>query len=257
MKLTGLCMTLLICVGAFAVALEQDDPAIVGAWLFDGNADDASGNGNNGEIIGDFSFETGKYGDAIVASGGGSIDVADSDSIASVTTGLTVAAWFRIDEDSDTGIRKNGAYLLEDQSDGEPIPNGFSFRVWTSNGISPGLYGQTELEQEMWHHIAGTYDGATIELYVNGEPESAKGALDSGRNSWEPNWSGDVSAGSTLQLKFGSETLHGAIDEVVILNRALDADEIAQLMTGWDQAFTPVEPKGKLATTWSRLKATQ
>ncbi len=257
LKLLSVSISLVLCICAVSWALDQDDPAIVGVWLFDGNADDSSGNSNNGEIKGDFSFEAGKFGNAVVASGGGSIDVPNSDSILSVKTGLTVAAWFRVDTDSDTGVRKNGAYLLEDQSAGEPIPNGFSFRVWTSNGISPGFYGKTELQQKKWHHVAGTYDGETIEMYVDGEPESAKGALRDNKADWDPKWSGDVAAGQTLQLKFGSETYHGAIDEIVIASRALEADEIKQLMAGWDQAFTPVEPQGKLATTWSRLKASR
>ena len=49
-------------------------------------------------------------------------------------------------------------------------------------------------------------------------------------------------------------TYHGGIDEIVLLSRALEQKEIQQLMNGWDNAFD-VEPKGKLATTWSRLKS--
>ena len=47
-----------------------------------------------------------------------------------------------------------------------------SFRVWTSQGITPGFYGQTELEQKKWYHVAGTYDGKIVEMYVDGVPES-------------------------------------------------------------------------------------
>ena len=141
-------VALLLCLSAVSWALEEDDPAIVGVWLFEGDVKDATDNGNDGKIIGDFKFEDGKFGKAVVAGGAGSIDVSDSKSLQSISDELTVAAWFRVDADSDTGIRKNGAYLLEDQSGGEPIPDGFSFRVWTTNGITPGFYGKTELEQE-------------------------------------------------------------------------------------------------------------
>ena len=255
MKLLITSITLLLCFCVvFSWSLEEDDEAIVGVWLFEGDVKDASGNGNDGKIVGNFKFENGKFGKAVVAGGGGSIDVQDSKSLQSVSEELTVAAWFRVDADSDTGVRKNGAYLLEDQSGGEPIPDGFSFRVWTANGITPGFYGKTELEQGKWHHVAGTYDGLNVEMYVDGEPESKKGALDSAKADWKPEWGGKVAAGQVLQLKFGPESFTGGIDEIVILSRALEGDEIAQLLNGWEDAFA-VEPEGKLATTWGRVKA--
>ena len=91
-------------------------------------------------------------------------------------------------------------------------------------------------------------------MYVDGEPESKQGALRDNKRDWEPKWGGNVAAGQTLQLKFGPETYHGGIDEIVILSRALEQSEIKQLMNGWEDAFD-VEPEGKLATTWARVKA--
>ena len=235
-------------------ALEPDDKAIVGVWLLDGDYKDLSGNDNKGKETGDFKFGNGKFGDAVFAKGGGATDVKDSPSLLCVEKELTIAAWFRVDADSDTGPRKNGAYLLEDQSNGEPVKHGFSFRIWTSDGITPGFYGKTELEQKKWYHVAGTYDGKNVEMYVDGKPESKKGALDAGGADWKPEWGGAIQPGSTLQLKFGSESFTGGIDEIVICNRALDADEIGQLLNGWADAFA-VAPQSKLATTWSRIKS--
>ncbi len=224
-------------------ALEQDDEAFVGVWLFE----DGEGaeivedeiDGNDGIINGTFDWDDGAFGEAIVATGGGSIDVPDSESLATITDEFTVAAWFRVDADSDTGIRKNGAFLLEDQSGGEPVADGFSFRVWTDQGLSPGFYGTTELVQGEWYHVAGTYDGETLELYINGEPESELGALGTGGAEWTPEWGGQVSPGGTLQLKFGPEQFTGGIDEVMILNRALEEDEILEMMEGWDELGGP------------------
>ena len=241
-------------VSASLWALEPDDKAIVGVWLLDGDYEDSSGNDNKGKETGDFKFEKGKFGKAVFAKGGGNIDVKDSDSLLSVKKEMTIAAWFRVDADSDTGPRKNGAYLLEDQSSSEPVKHGFSFRIWTTQGITPGFYGQTELEQKKWYHVAGTYDGKNVEMYVDGKPESKEGALDADGADWKPQWGGDIHPGSTLQLKFGSEPFTGGIDEIVICNRALDADEIGQLLNGWENAFA-VEPQSKLATTWGRIKS--
>ncbi len=91
-------------------------------------------------------------------------------------------------------------------------------------------------------------------MYVDGEPESKKGALSDANAAWKPEWNGKVAAGEMLQLKFGPESFTGGIDEIVILSRALEQDEIQQLLNGWDEAFA-VEAEGKLTTTWGRVKA--
>ena len=172
MKLLSMSIALLLCICAISLGLEEDDPAIVGVWLFEGDVKDATDNGNDGKINGNFKFEDGKFGKAVVAGGRRrSIDVPDSKSIGSVKKELTVAAWFRVDADSDTGVRKNGAYLLEDQSGGEPIPDGFSFRVWTGAGHHTWILREKQkLEQGKWYHVAGTYDGTNVEMYIDGEP---------------------------------------------------------------------------------------
>lgn len=234
----------------------KDDPALVGLWLFDegsgGVVTDSSGNGNDGTINGDFTWDNGKFGGAIIAAGGGSIDVPVSDSLNTVVTEMTLAAWFRIDADSDTGIRRQNAYLLEDQSASEPVPDSFSFRIWTTNGISPGAYGTTELVQGEWYHIAGTYDGAVITLYVNGVAEGEL-LTDAGAD-FNGEWGGDIGTpGDTLQLKYSSESLIGGMDETVLLNRALSADEINDLMAG-ALSTTAVDAHAKLATTWAAIK---
>jgi len=240
---------------AWAIDLKSD-PALVGLWLFDdGSGDvvsDSSGNGNDGTINGDFQWDIGKFGGCIVASGGGSINVPVSASLDTVTGAMTIAAWFRVDADSDTGIRRQNAFLLEDQSTSEPVPDGFSFRIWTTSGLSPGIYGQTELQQGQWYHVAGTYDGSQMTLYIDGVPEaevmSDAGAVIDGK------WSGDIGTpGDTLQLKYSSESLTGGIDEIVLLNRALDEGEINELMAG-ALTTTAVDARAKLTTTWAAIK---
>jgi hypothetical protein len=259
-----LVISILLLISTSAWALAPDDSALIGVWLFNEGSGtsvgDMSGNGNDGTIKGDIGWDNnGKFGAAMLAKGGGSIDVGDSDSINTIADGFTVAAWFRVDADSDTGVRKNGSFLLEDQSTSEPVPDGFSFRVWTDKGITPGLYGQTELKQGQWYHIAGTYDGKMVEMYIDGEPESAKGVLADNKSDWTPEWEGKVGAGSMLQLKFGSESYTGAIDEIVLFGRALSGDEVKELGNGWENLgkATAVEAQGKLATTWATLKSTR
>jgi len=234
----------------------MDDPALVGLWLFDegsgGVATDSSGNGNDGAVSDDLTWGNGKFGGAIIAAGGGVIDVPVSDSLNTVVTEMTIAAWFRIDADSDTGIRRQNAYLIEDQSATEPVPDGFSFRLWTANGLSPGAYGTTELVQGEWYHIAGTYDGAVIKLYVNGVAEGE--LLTDAAADFNGEWGGDIGTpGDTLQLKYSSESLIGAMDETVLFNRALSAAEINEVMAG-ALSTSAVDAHGKLTTTWAAIR---
>jgi len=256
MLLFAILMTAVVmAASAWAIDLKSD-PALVGLWLFDdgsGNVvSDSSGNGNNGTVSGNFKWDTGKFGGCIVAPGTGSINVPVSPSLNTVTEAMTIAAWFRVDAASDTGIRRQNAFLLEDQSNTEPVPDGFSFRIWTTRGLSPGIYGQTKLQQGRWYHVAGTYDGSQMTLYIDGvaekEVKSDAGVVIDGK------WSGNVGTpGDILQLKYASESLTGGIDEVVLLNRALTASEVKELMVG-ALTTTAVDAHAKLATTWAAIK---
>jgi len=247
---------------AFVMAINiqamdvKKDSALVGLWLFDEGSGtvvkDSSGNVNDGTINGDFTWDTGKFGKAIVSPGAGSIDVPKSASLDTVTKAMTIAAWFRIDADSDTGIRRPNAFLLEDQSATEPFPDSFSFRMWTAAGLSPGVYGETALEQKKWNHVAGTYDGTQMKLYINGVPE--KEVLSDANAVIDGIWSGDVGTPADgLQLKFASETLIGGMDEVMLFNRALTDSEIKEIMVGALNT-TAVDANAKLTTTWAAIK---
>jgi Concanavalin A-like lectin/glucanases superfamily len=73
-------------------------------------------------------------------------------------------------------------------------------------------------EKNVWLHIALTYDGAQMRLYVNAELIDTVAAHDV-----EPS-SGDLSIGCSEE--FG-DNFKGLIDEVRIYNRALGAGEVA------------------------------
>ena len=80
------------------------------------------------------------------------------------------------------------------------------------------LYGTTALIANTWAHLAATYDGATMRLYVNGVQVASRtqtGAI----------------ATSTNPLQVGGDSIYGQyfagrIDEVRIYNRTLSVAEI-------------------------------
>ena len=86
-----------------------------------------------------------------------------------------------------------------------------------------------------WTHLAATFDGSTLRIYVNGTQASQLAV------------SGSI-ATSTGVLRIGGnsvwgEYFSGLIDEVRLYNRALSAAEIAQDMT------TPISPTDTQAPT--------
>ena len=86
------------------------------------------------------------------------------------------------------------------------------------NGVDYSTGGIAALSLNTWSHLAATYDGTTIRLYVNGvEAGTAAGA--------------GALPESANPLRIGGnavwgEYFKGRIDEVRIYNRALSAAEI-------------------------------
>jgi hypothetical protein len=85
------------------------------------------------------------------------------------------------------------------------------------------IRGNTVLATNTWYHVAATWDGATIRLYVNGvldaTPVSRTGAI--GTDTRAVYLGGRV--GST-------DIISGSVDDVRLYSRALTAPEVAALM---------------------------
>lgn len=77
---------------------------------------------------------------------------------------------------------------------------------------------------DTWVHFAGTYDGQTITLYVNGQPAGTARA--EGRMTTD---NSDLYIGA---LNPGERFLNGRLEEVNIWRRVLDAGEVAKLVAG-------------------------
>jgi hypothetical protein len=74
---------------------------------------------------------------------------------------------------------------------------------------------------DTWNHIAGTYDGSTMRLYLNGM-EQGNGDV-----------SGTLTTGDGVLLSYpGGGSLDGLLDDVRIYNRALPSREIQALAAG-------------------------
>ncbi len=183
---------------------------------------DSSGQGNNGTVSNTTWTTSGKYGSALVFNGTNAwVTVNDANSL-DLTTAVTVEAW--IFPTTSTGgwrtiVSKertgavNGAYVLYSFSNPGPP------QVYLSiGGTDRILSGPTQLSINTWTHVAMTYDGTTIRLYLNGTQVAS--AAQTG-----------TIATSTNPLRIGGnstwgEYFQGTIDEVRVYNRALSGAEI-------------------------------
>ena len=98
--------------------------------------------------------------------------------------------------------------------------NALHFYIKKANGSLSGFLVENVLTTGTWMHVAGTYDGTTMKLYLNGtliKSASPAGGL------YPPSGSFSFSAG-------GSEAFNGKMDEVSVWNYARPVTDIRQDM---------------------------
>ena len=78
---------------------------------------------------------------------------------------------------------------------------------------------------DTWIHVTGTYDGADVRLYIDGEPQSVLPGPSEGV-TWDDH---PVLIGGDIDNEVLRTTFIGDIDDVRVYGRALDSDEVAAL----------------------------
>lgn len=181
---------------------------------------DVSGNSNNGAITGATWTTQGKYGKGLSFDGNDLVAVADSASL-DLSTGYTIEAWVfpnqPLTTDSPAVVKeKSGGivYNLAAHNGTAPMT-----KVTLASGSSTSAVGPSVLPINTWTHLAGTFDGTNVRLYVNGTQVAITPA------------SGGIQT-STGPLNIGYNSIFsyffkGVIDEVRVYDHALSASEIA------------------------------
>src|SRR5262249_46365461 len=135
-----------------------------------------------------------------------------------LTTGMTLEAWVNPSTVTnawrDVIYKGDDNYFLEATSTGGSRPDvGGAFA-----GKGADLSGSSALAANTWSYLAGTYDGSTLRLYVNGTQVASRAQTGS-------------LATSTNPLQFGGDSIYGQrfsglIDEVRVYNVALSAAQV-------------------------------
>jgi hypothetical protein len=203
----------------------------VAAYGFDegsgSTASDASGNGNTGSISGATWTTQGKYGSALSFNGVDNLVAISGSASLNVTTGMTLEGWINPTA-TQSGWRtmmqrQPDSYFLNASTSAGPLrPGGGG----TINGDVSMVTGPTASPVNSWTHLALTFEGTTLTLYVNGTAVATQPAIGTLQTNSNPlRIGGNVPYGEFFQ---------GLIDEVRVYNRALSAAEIqADMVTPW------------------------
>ena len=143
-----------------------------------------------------------------------------------VTDTITVAAWINTDSlDSYDGIVALGyAWRLYGGQDGNVI-----FQIMNT-APEATVVGTTDVNDGLWHHVAGSFDGTQYNLYVDGKLEATVAT------------SGSISAGTAYYGCIGAHYkkdderdprrfFEGLIDDVRIYDRILSESEVHYIFT--------------------------
>jgi hypothetical protein len=104
------------------------------------------------------------------------------------------------------------------------LPASFVFAVSVNNKYTYITTPAREWTSEKWYHVAGTYDGKVLRLYVNGvERQSLLAPGQMGH------FERDVFIGKTDELVRKSSNTPGTFDEIRIYKKALSARQIRKL----------------------------
>ena len=226
---------------------------LVGYWPFSGNANDESGNGNNG-IVNGATLSSDRYGNAgkSYSFNGLSNYITVANNILPINpTSVSVSVWFKTSDvdgalvsdylqgsnTSRHGLTINQVTLSRNISSGCENGNcGGSCGVFTSN---------TVVDSEIWNHAVLVKDLTqnTSKIYLNGQIVST-------RDSY-------CYSSQATATTFGAWTngtgnlLNGNIDDIGIWNRALTQQEITNLYnsTSTNECLTMTINTGLLSTS--------
>ncbi len=196
--------------------------ALMGWYKGEGTAVD-SASGHNGTLQGGVTFVPGQVGQAFGFNGAAYVRVAATSALESLTP--TLEAWVKATAPgayryiASKGANGNVAasYALYTGASG-----GLFFYVYNgagavalSPGAGPGIW------DGQWHHVAGTYDGSAVRLFVDGA-QVGNGTPTNLRIGYGLPTTNDFFIGAYN----GIAPFPGAVDEVKFYNRALTATEV-------------------------------
>ena len=214
-------------------------------WKGENNALDSVG-ANNGTLMGGGGYTNGVVGRAFNLNGTNAyVLIPNSPSLNSFVSAITIETWIKVnlfDQPYQAIVNKgNSSWRL--QRDSYIASHGGHTLQFGASGLSNfHVEGSKVVDDGQWHHVAATYDGAKLCIYVDGVLDvsaPATGAIT------QNNYPLCIGANAEYPSPVGA-FFNGLIDEVSLYKRALSSTEIAAIYSagsaGKFASLTAVQP---------------
>lgn len=250
-----ICLALILASGALA------DPDLVIYYSYDNFGaivPDESGKSHDGTIVGDVApSAAGKRGGAAKFAKGSYIDLDGANFTPSdiPVDAMTLCAWFNIENTGEhhaifNARAEDSTWVVHPEV--RNVDNQFRWLLRAAGGqtIFDVRAGQPVVGQ--WMHFAGTYDSAAgvAYLYINGEPTGSEPARIPNAKI-ASDWKLGARVGYNID---NARPFTGLMDDFCIYKKALNQDEIREVMTGGPPGAAPVPDEGSLISTWGEIK---
>jgi hypothetical protein len=203
-------------------------PALPGAWYpFEGNAQDASGHGNDGAVTGTVTYSTGKLGAQAMQFSGSSGSYVTIPR--SVSDDFTLAFWVKTTATGGTGQWYNGKGLVDGEMPGQVDDFGVSL-VGNKAAFGVGnpdstIFSTSAINDGNWHHVAATRNAVTgqMKLYCDGVLQASTNGPTGTKSA-----ASNLKIGALQTLVSGS-FLAGTIDDVQLFDHVFSDAEVPAL----------------------------
>ncbi|MFN8286477.1 MAG: HYR domain-containing protein [Chitinophagales bacterium] len=219
---------------AYSLSAQPSTDGLVAYYPFNNNAQDASGNGNDGLLQGNFAAAEDRYGNscgALYFNGTNAfVTVPNTASLQSPTYGLTLAFWFKATKSA------TGDIQLPILSKGAPVSqyqfymqrafgDSYSEFALSSNFIAEDKgYNGHPLEFDKWYMMVISYDEGWFKAYLNGKLFWQQRKADPFVKNEQPLDICRCALGSSFKY------FNGCLDDLRIFNRALSTNEVYLLL---------------------------
>tara|TARA_R100000329_G_scaffold61049_1_gene54560 strand:+ start:1836 stop:4865 length:3030 start_codon:yes stop_codon:yes gene_type:complete len=205
-----------------ATTTDVDYPTTnVAYYKFDNSAEDSHSGTYDGTQVGDVEYRFGKYGQAAVFNGSNSYITVPN--LAGFTNyNFTMSFWFNSTSTATQYFMdfRNPIYMEFGYDIGSGAYNNtYSFVIYT--GTQYAVHSSANLRDGNWHHIAVTYDGATLKMYI----DNASPITSTINDNTQSAGSGNVIGGAVG----GSSIMDGKIDQLRIFSSELSSSQVTQL----------------------------